>query len=372
MINSVMFFLSSFRGTLQRVFSRVIDRRLDAVAPIQVLIIPEHICIDSIRLLSPVFNSSLRSIDSDIANVTMPSTTQMTLTSIWLESIAYGINCALFSRSTSVLLRRQARDGLKYSSRFLLVASTFLVITATVHMILSFLQLLKGFTDSAILSKPLGTDVYLVSNTLLVINLALYVANAITQELLLIWRLYVILNRSRIACVLPVVILIGNAISGYMGIYHFSQSPGSMHPLKAFILSYWITGFFLNAMLTCTIARYIWRVSRDAYGMNRSDYRSAVRFVVESGALVTSCALVMTCLYIAGSVAGPISENVAIQLNTANPLLIVARVGTHVNDSASHSTFILTRPIDFRVDAARPRSVDSLADPADASKYIQP
>ncbi|EGO19962.1 hypothetical protein SERLADRAFT_418209, partial [Serpula lacrymans var. lacrymans S7.9] len=214
----------------------------------------------------------------------MSSVTQMTLTSMWLEVLAYG---------------RQAEERLKYSSRLLLFASTFLFTTATVHMTLSFLQLLKAFTDSAIISKPRGTDVYLASNSLLVTNDILYVINVFAQDLLLIWKLHVVLNHRWRVCILPLFLLIANVGKGknYVG---------------------------------------------------RSDYKSAIRLVVESGALMTS----------SGSVAGPIAINVAVQVNTATPLLIVVRVGmVHYRNSdmptASDHTQS-TVAIDVHIDVMQP------------------
>ncbi|EGN94483.1 hypothetical protein SERLA73DRAFT_77872 [Serpula lacrymans var. lacrymans S7.3] len=273
----------------------------------------------------------------------MSSVTQMTLTSMWLEVLAYGVNSVLFSICVFVLLGRQAEERLKYSSRLLLFASTFLFTTATVHMTLSFLQLLKAFTDSAIISKPRGTDVYLASNSLLVTNDILYVINVFAQDLLLIWKLHVVLNHRWRVCILPLFLLIANVVCASVGIYHLSRAPAAglddsylSRLVKIFTLSGWALGFSLNAGLTCSIAYYLWRVGKGKNYVGRSDYKSAIRLVVESGALMTS----------------------SVQVNTATPLLIVVRVGmVHYRNSdmptASDHTQS-TVAIDVHIDVMQP------------------
>ncbi|EGN94484.1 hypothetical protein SERLA73DRAFT_188408, partial [Serpula lacrymans var. lacrymans S7.3] len=251
----------------------------------------------------------------------IPPIAQMTLTSTWIESLLYG--CVLFACCIFILLKRRRSQSLRFSNSILILTSVTLFITATVHALLSFLQLLHAFIDPAIASKPHGADTYLMSNPLFVANFILYVANAMVQHLLMIWRLYVIFDYRWKICVLPLIALIANDSCAYTAAFYLSQPTAQQdsiippHGFKVFMIFGWLLGFMINLGLTGGIAHRLFRTGKRSLAVVGPDYIGIALIVIESGALMTGCTLVMMSLYFSGNVAGVIAIGVAAQVNTS-------------------------------------------------------
>ncbi|KAG0698336.1 hypothetical protein DFH29DRAFT_105760 [Suillus ampliporus] len=261
---------------------------------------------------------------------------RMFITSVWFEAIIYGINCVLFGACIYILVNRN-----KKSHRILFVSCIFHISVSTAHNVISLLQSLEGLTTPAIVSAPNGSSMYFITTTTFMLtNLALYVANVFAQDLLLIWRLYVVWNNNwklaivsliveaaHIACAITAVVLIAQP-----GEQLFSQS------VQAFGKASWSLDLFLNTSVTSGIAYRLWSAGRkmsDCTGRNA--YKAAMFTVIESGALIASCTVVMFALDIAGSPAGLMAVNVAVQIATTTPLLIISRLGLGLTQEDTQS-----------------------------------
>ncbi|KAG1767838.1 hypothetical protein EDD22DRAFT_772858, partial [Suillus occidentalis] len=231
---------------------------------------------------------------------------------------------------------------------------------STAHTIISLLLSLQGFTNPSIRSIPDGSSIYFVApTTLMLTNLALYVSNVLAQDLLLIWRLYVVWNHSwklaipSIDCRLCVVCAI-------IAVFLIAQPSEHLfsYSVQAFGKASWSLGLFINTCITFGIAYRLWLAGREISDLTGRDaYKAAMFTVIESGALIASCTLIMFILDITGSPSGFMAFNVAMQIATTTPLLIIARlglgltnIGTHFDKSSSPTVTFAPVQIDITED----------------------
>ncbi|KAG0693306.1 hypothetical protein DFH29DRAFT_964684 [Suillus ampliporus] len=248
---------------------------------------------------------------------------QMFLTCTWLEAILYGINCMLFGGCVFVLSSRESA-----AHRFLLFASLLQFALATAHAILTFVQVMTAFTDFYFAEGP-GNIVYIAS-------LSVYIVNAYTQELLLIWRLFIVWNRNFKVCILPLIMWLAHCITASLAVVFIAPKNSDVfsHNVQAFTLAGWSLEMTLNVTVTGGIAYHIWRSGRQtAVLTSHFSYKNTILTIVESGALVTSCTCVMFGLFVAGNIAGSMAINVATQITTMTPLLIIVRISLGLSHS---------------------------------------
>eukprot|EP00918_Siedleckia_nematoides_P056507 GHVU01123247.1.p1 GENE.GHVU01123247.1~~GHVU01123247.1.p1 ORF type:complete len:335 (+),score=5.85 GHVU01123247.1:118-1122(+) len=278
---------------------------------------------------------------------------RMSLTATWLESMIYGLNCVLFGGCMYVLSIRRRR-----THRILFASCVFHILISTAHAILSFIQLLNAFPNPSTMSVPHGLDLYFATPSVIVItNLALYVSNVFMQDLLLIWKLYVVLGRcweialvalitegAHLACAITSVVLIAQPNA-----HLFSPN------VQAFGKVSWSLDLFLNTTVTSGIAYRLWRADRNISTIEgHHTYKATMFAVIESGALIATCTVVMFALDIAGSPAGLAAVNVAVQVATTTPLLIIVRLGLGLTHGDSPSQGRVTKGSSSSLHCARP------------------
>ncbi|KAG1817413.1 hypothetical protein DFJ58DRAFT_673453 [Suillus subalutaceus] len=263
------------------------------------------------------------------------SLAQMYITGIWLEAILYGCSCVLFSiclftllghhgASRNLILFKQ-KHNYDMMSRTLLLSSVVQFSLATAHIIISLLELMAAFATSASAADNYFADPG--GNELFVGGFFVYIVNTFAQELLLIWRLYVIWGRNFKICIMPVryICLIASiAVSGFI--------PATATPLTRNVHSYGLAGWGLetgvNFLASGGIAYRLWHAGRcTAVLTGRPNYKASFFIIIECGALITTCTTVMFALYAANKPEGLVGVGVATQIATASPLLIIARLG---------------------------------------------
>ncbi|KAG0693308.1 hypothetical protein DFH29DRAFT_402910 [Suillus ampliporus] len=251
--------------------------------------------------------------------------TQMFLTCTWLEAILYGINCMLFGGCVYVLSSRESA-----ANRFLLFASSLQFALATAHAILAFIQVMNAFTASYFAESG-GNAVYIAS-------LSVYAVNAYTQELLLIWRLFLVWNRNFKVCILPLILWIAHCTTASLAIVFIAPKNSDVfsHNVRAFSLAAWSFEMILNVTVTGGIAYHLWRSGQQTAIL--ANYKNTILVIVESGALVTSCTCVMFGLFVAGNIVGLIAINITMQVTTMTPLLLIVRISFGLSRSKHPSS----------------------------------
>ncbi|KAG0702254.1 hypothetical protein DFH29DRAFT_851737 [Suillus ampliporus] len=259
---------------------------------------------------------------------------QMYLTCTWLEAILYGINCMLFGGCVYVLSSRESA-----AHRVLLLASSFQFALATAHVILTFVQAMIAFTSPMIIATTNGASSYYEDgggNRVYIASMSVYVINAYAQELLLIWRLFIVWNRNWKICILPFMIWIAHCTIASLAIVFVAPKNADVfsHNVQVFALAGWSLEMIINLTVTGGIAYHLWRSGRQTAVLTRHfSYRNTILTIVESGVLITSCTCVMFGLFVSGNIAGTVAVNIATQIGTMTPLLIIVRVGLGLSRS---------------------------------------
>lgn len=252
---------------------------------------------------------------------------QMNLTCVWLEAILYGINCMLYSACV-----RAISFGSR-AHRLLLFAASFQFVMATAHVILVFVTAMIAFTDTTIAATPDGANLYYATtggNHIFTASLSIFVVNSFAQELLLIWRLYVVWNQNFKVCILPLIMWVAHCTIVSIDIVLLAPKNSSIFSpgARAFALCGWLLEMTVNVTVTAGIVYHIWRTGRRTAALTSYFmYRSTIMMIVESGALVPACTCTLFSLWAAGNVAGTLGINIAVQITTMTPLLIIVRAG---------------------------------------------
>ncbi|KIJ63667.1 hypothetical protein HYDPIDRAFT_155887 [Hydnomerulius pinastri MD-312] len=275
----------------------------------------------------------------------------MFVTSAWLATLMYGkdYHCVLFGGCISVLLNRGRK------TRYLLILScTFHIAVSTAHILITFLELLKGSTSPSITSKPGGSDLYYVTpDPMFIAASFLYVCNIFAQDLLLIWRLYIVWGYNWKVVVVPLIGEAAHVACATTSVVLISRPMELFSPLvQGFGTASWTLAVIINTTVTCGIAYRLWRAGRDI-GQGAA-YKSTIYIVIESGALIASCTLVIFALDIAGSPAGFLAFKVAAQIATTTPLMIIARLGLGLTHGDVHSQDHTGKDTNTTVAFARP------------------
>lgn len=91
--------------------------------------------------------------------------------------------------------------------------------------------------------------------------------------------------------------------------------------VQGFGTASWSLDVIINTAVTCGIAYRLWRAGREIG--HSGAYKSTIFTVIESGALIASCTIVIFSLDIAGSPAGFIAINVAAQIAVSFTVLLL-------------------------------------------------
>ncbi|KAG2052412.1 hypothetical protein BDR06DRAFT_957691 [Suillus hirtellus] len=259
----------------------------------------------------------------------------MYIAGIWLEGILYGINCVLFCICLFVLLGHHGAPR-----KMLLFSSVVQFSLATAHVIISLLELIAAFATSASAADNYFADPG--ANELFVSGFFVYIVNTFAQELLLIWRLYVIWDHNFKICIMPVILwmlhcsIASIAVSGFI--------PATATPLTRNVHSYGLAGWGLetgvNFLASGGIAYRLWHAGRRTAILTgrHFNYKASFLIIIECGALITTCTAVMFSLYAANKPEGLVGVGAATQIATTSPLLIIARVGFSMSKRKTIST----------------------------------
>lgn len=277
---------------------------------------------------------------------------RMFITAALLESILYGVNCVLFGVCMYALF--SAPKQLHWILNTLLCV--FHISIATAHNILSLLLFLEAFTNPAIVSIPNGTIIYLFKSTPFTETMGgLFLLNGLALNLLLIWRLYVVWNCRWIVAFVMLILEATQFATGVANLVMLITNRIFSNTAIALGNTSCACDLALTISVTSGIAYRLWRASRDVSGLaSHNFYKTAIYTVIGSGAIYTSSIVVVCALYQSSSNAFSVAINVATQISTLTPLLIIASVSFGLMHSAYHeaSTFTeptFTRPIQITI-----------------------
>ncbi|KAL1938121.1 hypothetical protein VTO73DRAFT_11950 [Trametes versicolor] len=234
-------------------------------------------------------------------------------TSFFLETLLFGAFTVTYTTGACSLLTSLASRSRSIRDWAFLGASTTMFVLAFVHLALSFKLTLVGFVSDDLDSgfDDDGFEVYIgllrfaFSSSLWYARLGIYVTQTLIGDVFMIYRLFLVWNRSRKVIILPAILCLVHGVCGYVtlgGLLSQSVIDGwglSIAPARLFtLLAFFSLSFTSNVSCSALI---IWRVFRS---MNQYTppsarlklFRTVVEAIVQSAAIysMASLALVIT------------------------------------------------------------------------------
>jgi len=146
-----------------------------------------------------------------------------------------------------------------------------------------------------------------LSNPLEVVKTVVYVTLTIVGDTFVTYRCYIVWNRKWYVVAVPVLLLAGEAASGYVASNDFSKTrPGAeifLANLKPWVTSFFSLTFTTNVLCTSLLAYRILRIRSRVRKMNQTNSRvnSVVVIVVESAAIYSMSVLSLLVAYLMDS-----------------------------------------------------------------------
>lgn len=247
------------------------------------------------------------------------------LVALFLQILFYGVFFTLYWLTLFILLKK---TGIQ--RQLLIPVGTLLLLIATAHLIVDFVRALEAFVFKV---NMLGADAYYsnLGSPLALASLALYVTQTAIADGVVVWRCYMIHNRSLLVAILGCVVMLTYGISGYYVVWSFSR----IHPLRNTYTS--IIVFYALTMLisvTCTIL-IAWRIYRTRRFIPEglAAFLPVFIVVVESGALYATSVFALLIATLVGSNAQYIMLAIISPIVGITFCLIILQVHFHVGGS---------------------------------------
>ncbi|KDQ18747.1 hypothetical protein BOTBODRAFT_520017 [Botryobasidium botryosum FD-172 SS1] len=258
------------------------------------------------------------------------------IAAFFLEAMLYGVFLVLFFICVWVLLYRRTTDRI---NRPLLATSVLLFILSTLHMAVDIQRFLFAFINFRDLPGGPAAFFANLGHYTEVMKIAVYVTQTLVGDSLVVYRVFVVWSRDWRIIVLPTMLLLSTAITGYGTCYHLALlKPGQsvfLIALKPWITSYFAITLTTNVMCTGLLAYRIWNINRGQGGAGGRDLSSLVVIVVESGAIYSSALIALLTLYVLGN------NGQYVVLDAVNPIigivfsLIIVRVGLGITTNGT-------------------------------------
>ncbi|KAG7448823.1 uncharacterized protein BT62DRAFT_946516 [Guyanagaster necrorhizus] len=256
---------------------------------------------------------------------TLPRLDRNALVGIWIETCLWGMIAIIFIGAMFVLVRKHN------SPRLLATTSTALFLFATTHVSLSLRELLEAFIDVPQPGDSTYTILYWADNArgTAVAKTILYDTSVFLQDLILIWRLYVVWGYNWKIAVLPIIVELAHMGTAYAATGLLAQPNANIDSprIKHIGPVGWSLDLAVNVCVTAAIAFRLWYMGRQLGSSHSNRYLSTILTIVESGAIFAAVTLVMLILYVRGSELALNGIDISTQLAVMTPLLIIARVG---------------------------------------------
>ncbi|KAL1938112.1 hypothetical protein VTO73DRAFT_11941 [Trametes versicolor] len=209
---------------------------------------------------------------------------------LFLETLLFGAFTVTYTMGASSLLTTIDSRRRSIRAWVLLGASTTMFGLALAHLALSLKLTLFGFVTSA------GTieSVYDVLtgftfvSPLWYIRLGIYVTQTLIGDSFMIYRLFLVCNRSRKAVGFPAMLFLLNLLCGYLAL-----APG---PGFAFIpLSFFLFSFLCNAVCSALIMRHVLRNINQYTSLSArlQLFRKVVEAIVQSAAIYSTASFAL-------------------------------------------------------------------------------
>ncbi|KAG2053308.1 hypothetical protein BDR06DRAFT_956601 [Suillus hirtellus] len=226
--------------------------------------------------------------------ITLP---EASLLALFLETLFYGVFFTFYWLALVILLKKRGiqRD-------LLIPVATLLLCIATAHLIINFVRALEAFVFNV---DTIGADAYYsnLASPLGLVKTALYITQPTVADSVLIWRCYVLNNRSLLVGIPGCIVLLANGAVGYYIVWSLSQAiAGStaLTTIPGLIVTFYTLTMFISIICTTLISWRIWR-SRQSMSDGSADLLPVMIVIVEGGAIYATSVLALLLAFLTGS-----------------------------------------------------------------------
>ncbi|KAG1895482.1 uncharacterized protein F5891DRAFT_1252022 [Suillus fuscotomentosus] len=227
----------------------------------------------------------------------MISLPEASLLALFLETLFYGVFFTFYWLTLGILLKKYGvQRGL------LLPVATLLLCIATAHLIIDFVRALEAFVLNA---DTIGADAYYsnLASPLELAKTALYVTQPTVADSVLVWRCYVLNNRSLLVGIPGCIVLLANGAIGYYIVWCLSRTVAgtSVHTtIPGLITTFYILTMLISIDMIALISWRIWR-SRHSISGGSADLLPVLIVIVEGGAIYANSVLALLLAFLTGS-----------------------------------------------------------------------
>ncbi|KAF8983978.1 hypothetical protein BDQ17DRAFT_1437197 [Cyathus striatus] len=279
------------------------------------------------------------------------SLSEITLASIFAESLLYGIFISLFISSSTILIGKFRGSTGRIIHQKLLFVSTLMFILGSIHVSADLRRVFEAFikhrdseTDIEKYLAQVNTTVYLVK-TFAVAFQTLVGDAFVLYRLSLVWS-----GDKRVVYPIATCLIasIGVVIGGLRAFFMASPNdPTFEKELQQWIVSFFSLTLFTNFVSTLLIASRIWwtryQVRRIQIEINGRSLSPAAMVIVESGAIYSICLIILLALYLSGNYAQHIACDSVAQITGVVFSHVIVRVALGISsDAVTTSGSIMT------------------------------
>lgn len=227
----------------------------------------------------------------------MISLPEASLLALFLETLFYGVFFTFYWLTLGILLKKYGvQRGL------LLPVATLLLCIATAHLIIDFVRALEAFVLNV---DTIGADAYYsnLASPLELTKTALYVTQPTVADSVLVWRCYVLNNRSLLVGIPGCIVLLANGAIGYYIVWCLSRTVAGTivyATIPGLIATFYILTMLISIVCTTLISWRIWR-SRRSMSDGSADLLPVLIVIVEGGAIYATSVLALLLAFLTGS-----------------------------------------------------------------------
>ncbi|PBK79546.1 hypothetical protein ARMGADRAFT_1093028 [Armillaria gallica] len=263
------------------------------------------------------------------------------LVGVWCSTVLYGVNLVLYFSCVNLLIRRRWW--------ILLGTATLQFIISTIHIAAGLRSIIEGFV---LLKDPNGSILYWEDNSRLVnvLQETATITNCIACDTIMLWRLYVIWNKSVRMSVPPAAMVLAFGVCGYISIYHLSSMDPrqeSMQNIYRWLQASYSLSLATQLSVTTMIVARIWWLSQRAgawkSGPTSKPSMGIIWMIVESGAISAITSTLFLAFFNTDAKISIILADSLGQISAIAPSLILFRVAldTEVRKSVYEPSYNL-------------------------------
>ncbi|KZO99442.1 hypothetical protein CALVIDRAFT_561301 [Calocera viscosa TUFC12733] len=255
-------------------------------------------------------------------------------------SFFYGIFFTLFCLAVYVLANPQ--NGRRMNIPFLISTGLFFCLI-TLYFIVRWMRAYVAFITFS-REEASGAIAFLseVSEWHVAVSTSLWAVTGALADLMLIYRLWLVWDRSYYVVILPLIMCLGSLVTVFAVVYEVSHA--ELTTTYATAITNWAYAFLSlglaqNFIVTGLIVLKIWRINMGVRGHTStvSSLWPVMAVLLESGSLYSGCVMITLITYVTQNNGSAVMTDLIVPVIGITFMLIIVRVGLGFSKSRSNA-----------------------------------